>query len=325
MVQYCPIVVHDRPFCVWDHDIAARNAEFLESIDSLHFSYLADTHGPSLECDHRQRAAIELRKAYSHGLETLFAFIGALLQAPGAMYAWILQYRERDLQAVVAAIQNSASLRNRYGLALLSWDAVSRVVIPLSDREGAPEVIAAFAKLWQRFATDYLMESFHREYNGIKHGFRCKAGGFSLSIMSAEPGNDTEHPSKGMSFTGSEFGTTIFVTERLSQAEPQHIRVKTECQNWMPQNYISALHLISTSIQNILTIARIRNGADPSNLEFVYPADLTEFDSPWRLHPQITNFSMNSRLIFDDINPLNKNEILALYESRSSQATGQAS
>jgi hypothetical protein len=114
MVEYYPFVVCDRPFCVWDRQLSRQNLEFIQSIDPMHFAYVADTHAPSLETDHRHRAAIELRKSYSHGLETLFAVIGAVLQAPEAMHAWALQYRESDLRSLVAKIDAGSELTNRH-------------------------------------------------------------------------------------------------------------------------------------------------------------------------------------------------------------------
>jgi hypothetical protein len=83
----------------------------------------------------------------------------------------------------------------------------------------------------------------------------------------------------------------------------------------MPQNYVAALHLISMSLQNVLTTAKAGNGANRSELQLVYPTDESEFDAPWRLHPRISNFSMNSVIDPGEINPLGKTETLALYDA----------
>src|ERR1700749_2873767 len=68
---------------------------FLQGVDHHYWEYQSAVHGQQLEAEdiaHRQRAAAALRIAYGQGLEALFAFIGALVQAPSCPLAWLLAY-----------------------------------------------------------------------------------------------------------------------------------------------------------------------------------------------------------------------------------------
>ncbi len=313
MVQYYPFVVYDRPFCVWDRQLSRQNLDFIQSIDPMHFAYVADTHASSLETEHRHRAAIEIRKSYSHGLETLFALIGAALQAPEAMHAWVLQYREGDLRSLVATIEAGHELKNRHGLKPICWESISGLVNRFTDEERQEFLVKAFAKVWQRFSSDFLKDCFHREYNSIKHGFRCKTGGFFLSIKGAEQPESVVSAAEEL-YGGSIFGTTTFTAERIGAQDPHHIRIKTESQNWFPQNYVAALHLIGMSIRNVLASANEWNDGDRSALPRAYPQDGELFQLPWKHNPQISYFSFNSTVESDEVLALSKNEVLALCD-----------
>ena len=81
--------VADEPYCCWEYDLAERNQRFLATLDATYFHYVADRHFEEVEGENRQRAAVALRAAYHHGLETLFSLLGALTQAPDAVPAWL--------------------------------------------------------------------------------------------------------------------------------------------------------------------------------------------------------------------------------------------
>ena len=81
--------VGSKVYCCWEHDLPRRNDKFLSSIDCEYFRYIAQLHLDQIEGENKQRAAVALRSAYHHGLETFFSLVGALCQAPGAVPAWI--------------------------------------------------------------------------------------------------------------------------------------------------------------------------------------------------------------------------------------------
>ena len=74
-MQNSIFVVNKEPYCIWEIDVGERNREFLSGIDPEYFSYLAEIH---LNADDEKRAAIALRAAFHHALETLFSLIRCL-------------------------------------------------------------------------------------------------------------------------------------------------------------------------------------------------------------------------------------------------------
>src|SRR5437762_3222627 len=103
---YMLFAVDKQPYCVWGWDLRARNQEYLAGVDHDYFEYVAKAHAVQLEGPEAQRAAMALRSAYHHGLETLFTLMCAGLQAPGCIAAWILLSRSADLRSLVSAIHS---------------------------------------------------------------------------------------------------------------------------------------------------------------------------------------------------------------------------
>src|SRR5439155_23899753 len=78
--------IDTKPRCVWAVDAVAQNREFLESVDPKYFDYLATVHTEQQDESENQHAAMSLRTAYGHGIEALFAFLCAAIQAPECVY-----------------------------------------------------------------------------------------------------------------------------------------------------------------------------------------------------------------------------------------------
>jgi len=88
-IHYEPFFIDERPLCIWDYDLPACNRSFLKGIDPKYFDHLVSTNEAELDGNNNQYAATLLRTAYTHALETLFALLGASVQAPNAMAAWM--------------------------------------------------------------------------------------------------------------------------------------------------------------------------------------------------------------------------------------------
>lgn len=93
-----PFMIDTRPLCVWDTEIEAINLRFIRGIDPNYFQYVAESSFAALEGENAKYAALTLRTAYSHALETFFALLCAALQAPDCVVGWILQYRNTELE-----------------------------------------------------------------------------------------------------------------------------------------------------------------------------------------------------------------------------------
>src|SRR5262249_30177507 len=81
--------INEEPHCIWGYDLHDRNEEFLRSLDPRFFEYAAKSYQALSEGEDSMRAAMALRSAYSHGLETMFALLCAVVQAPDCVYGWV--------------------------------------------------------------------------------------------------------------------------------------------------------------------------------------------------------------------------------------------
>jgi hypothetical protein len=172
-----PILIDEHPKLIWDDNHVRTQTDFLNSIDPEYFRYLARVHEPQVEGDDSLNAAVVLRVTYSHALESLFAFIGAALQAPYGPAGWLLAYRIVDLQALIRRISGQQPFHNMLNLQAFGWDEVANVLLPsrVGD-DGLSELRTASARLWKRLAQDMVDEVFVDEYNSLKHGLRARSG-----------------------------------------------------------------------------------------------------------------------------------------------------
>lgn len=181
-VQYGRFAINETPYCAWDVKLEKKNMDFLNSIDPLYFQHIANIHGQMLESDERQYAAIALRSAYGHGLESLFALLCATVQAPDCVIGWLLKYRNEDLFGLVRKIHEGRPVLTKLAVRPISWETLAEKINVFStdDLGKDSRIRTAFADLWERFAIEFLDKKMGFEYNSIKHGLRVSMGGFYL-------------------------------------------------------------------------------------------------------------------------------------------------
>jgi hypothetical protein len=328
MMQYSRFVVEDTPYCVWGWDLREQNKGFLKNLDPRYFDYLARTHLNALEGEDAQFAAVALRTAYHHGLETLFALLAATLQAPDCVVGWLQKYQIRQLRNLVTQIESRGPApRNKLRLERVSWRLLSERVHAGAFPNHRDETVGAFADLWSRFSDEFLNELSDREYNNIKHGFRAGLGGFVLKA-GVEPEYGVSPPAEEMQFVGgSEFGTSFFMPEKIGQAQGKsdpHFRLRLQNLNWRPEAMVQALQLISISLNNILGFLKILNGQDPKQTLFLRPEDPEFFTAPWRWSTGIDEMSINEVIEETDIKRLTTEEILAIYKDSGKTSSDSA-
>jgi hypothetical protein len=97
--------VLERPICVWDPHLRLLNQRFLAGLDPDFFLHHCLRAEPA-ESDQRTalRDAITLRIALGMALESLFALLGATIQAPDCVFGWLSQYRNDELVELVRRI-----------------------------------------------------------------------------------------------------------------------------------------------------------------------------------------------------------------------------
>src|SRR5215217_3441839 len=210
--------VNETPYCFWELDVHGKNLEFIDKIDSKYFEHIADMHAELLEGDQKQYAAATLRIAYSQGLETLFALLCAVVQAPDCVIGWFLKYRNSELFDLVRKISEGQVIYSKLRCHQVNWRTIADLVFSrfsTGNIEADERIRANFARLWSHFASDFLNENFDREYNSIKHGSRAKMGGFYFALGLEDVPGVPAPPERMQAMANSVFGSSFFVPDRL--------------------------------------------------------------------------------------------------------------
>ncbi len=287
-IKYCIFAVEYKPYCVWGWDLHEKNVEFIEGIDWQYFEYFAKTHVAQLDGENAQHAAIALRTVYHLGLETLFTLICAAIQAPDCVVGWVQKCTSGQLRRLIKIIdEGNSQLINKLGLEIITWETVSNAinVFGENDDEKIQQAKKAFARLWRLLGSDFVRDINIKEYNSLKHGFRAKAGGFSLTFGREKELGISPPPQEMETLCHSDFGTSFFSAEQVAGApdikSDPHFRVKSYATNWDPISTANALMLTSLSIRNIVSFLSVKNGKDPKEVMFYYPHDNKIFETPW--------------------------------------------
>lgn len=308
-------VINETPYCFWSLDPIGQDLEFLNKTDPRYFEHVADLHSEALEGDQKQYAAAAVRIAYSQGLETLFAFLCAVAQAPDCVLGWFLRYQNRDLKEVVRKISNKEPIYTKLRCKRVTWSVISEVVfskVQTGDDEKNKAIRDNFACLWRRFASDFLNKHHELEYNSIKHGLRARLGGFYLAL-GAEDTPGVSAPPEQMRVVGSsEFGSSFFFPEKLHDA--RNFTVSHQSLNWNPENFLYGLKLISISIGDVISFLKAFHGLPATDLKFTWLTDDAVYNEPWSRSSGITSMGLTSPIIEQMITPLTKDEILSVYD-----------
>ena len=127
--QFVIFPVNKRAYSVWSFNVRRDNLEFIKGISADFFSYLGTIHGDKTDGDDGAHAAIALRLAYHHGVETLLSLLAGTLQAPEAIVAWMGKCRTSDLREIVEDISNkNQSLLRLLGVKEVSWRGLSQII-----------------------------------------------------------------------------------------------------------------------------------------------------------------------------------------------------
>ena len=108
-MEHVKFAINENPYCIWGYELHERNDEFLRGLHPKFFEYAARSYQSHGDSEDSMHAAMALRSAYSHGLETLFALLGATVQAPDCVYGWVAKYRVSALREVVRKNLTTAS------------------------------------------------------------------------------------------------------------------------------------------------------------------------------------------------------------------------
>lgn len=316
--QGISFVVDEQPRMFWDWELQEKNLKFLRGIDGKYFEYLVHKHVEHLEDEDENKhyAALSIRMAYFQALETLFALLCSLIQAPNCPLGWMLSYW--DLRSLVTKVNSRQRLYSRLAKNPITWRELSEIVhkgIPFDDEKNA-WITQGFGDCWANFAADFVQNDLSREYNSIKHGLRTKLGGFTLAIgMETTPG--VPAPKENMEVWGkSTFGSSFYVSEKIGEHK-LHYRPRFHGQNWDTDKLSSAVFVAAMSITNVASYLRILNGDPPEDCEFRTPDGKEIFDEilsfKGKFKINITGMTFDTTLEPDQIDPWPKEKILGTY------------
>ena len=315
--------VADEAYCCWEYDLADRNLRFLATLDAGYFQYVAERHIEHIDGENRQRAAVALRAAYHHGLETLFSLLGALTQAPDAVPAWLPKCSTPALRKVVESLSIGAPILTQLGHQHVTFTDLAGVVHQYCWPNDDPPGVTGqrFGRLWERFASDFLNDHHIAEYNSIKHGFRVAAGGFTIRM-----GQETEYgvaaPEENMrTIGGSPFGSSYYEARAVTSdgTAKHHFRIRHSALNWRAEAMYHRLQLLGWSINNVVAGLRCLNGESPGTIQFQRPEDPEAFEQAWRWPVGVNYSDFDAVIEPAEIDPLPRSALLEELTRRSPQ------
>ena len=325
MIENSRFAVSDVPYCVWDPELRRTNLEFIKGIDPAYYEYIAAINKGALQGDGSQYAAMAIRIAYCHGLETLFSLLCACIQAPDCIIGWLQKYTLKQLRDLVKNIVNyQTPIFCKFNLQSVTLEELSNLIndFNLQKEDKKQQLKESFTTLWRRFAKDFLDDKLIAEYNNIKHGFRVRPGGFNVLVGPEDVPGVPPPPEKMSYLRGSDFGSSFFKSEgignEIDKGNPTHFRLKRHSLNWDPKCLIHGLNLISLSLNNILAFLKSVNGADTESIKLLYPQDESYFEAPWQLSQDILSSEINPTIREEHIVRFSKDEILEVYQQSRS-------
>ena len=315
--QFCiPFVVNEKAYAFWDNDIQELNLRFINQIDSEYFEYIAQLNlsllnGEGNEKKTRQHAAMNMRIAYSQGLEVLFSFIFAAIQAHDCIIGWFLKYRNQDLLDIAEKFRDGKEIYTKLALPVSNFRDFANIVFAGVERDRYSKKIEQFGYLWNHFFKDFLDEKIDKEYNSLKHGLRVEMGGRQYLMGLPEFKGKPVENQQWRVVSQSEFGTAFFISEQIDKT-PNHI-VHRHSRNWHPENYFHGLMLISTSIKNILVLLNKINGSK-KDVNYYFPNDEYFSELPWAVANTVC-LTRHSTIDTNKIPLLTKEDILSIYQT----------
>jgi hypothetical protein len=310
-LEHYPFATHRTPHCVWDGDLAERSRRFLLSLDPGYFQYQAEVYRDRLLAKPDDvRAALSLRTAYLHGLESVVSLIGAILQAPRAIPGWILRCSTKDLIGLVREIDQGKVHYLEVKLPSCTWLDVSRFVHDVKgDDTERQAIVVGFAETWAGFARDFLSDELRAEYNSIKHGFRVRPGGFSMRVRPETTPGVAESETDWHVLGGSPYGTQFL---RCESADKNNFRLRDFAVNWSPANMIYGLFMIAASFRNLVARGLVLSGGEPGPGSMWSPPDGSWYSSPWKEGVPLRSSSVDFVFKMDEVTPMSRDEILAV-------------
>ena len=274
--------VGEDPFCAW-YANGTDNA-LLRGMDTSYFQYLAKTHEQNLDGENSQKAAVALRTAYYHGLETFFMLVFAALQSPHCIVGWLSKCESKQLRQFVSGVSAGELPPTwKWKLDKNSWGGISSLIHRrlFAGRDDSVSLQESFAKLWEKLASDFTAQHMVLEYNNFKHGFRANVGsGPTLSFSNPSPAGEVSIQNPHL-VLASEYGSWFNVAKELSGKKGSHLNHHFKLEHYHvnldPKMMAARLSMISMSIHNIVAFLRFVNNFPDAEIKYMLPEKMEAF------------------------------------------------
>lgn len=317
------IAIGDRPLCVWDQELKEHNLAFCKTLNPEWFVDVIrrDLSGLQEFAEIPQSAALAVRLTYHHALETFFALLFALFQAPRCLPAWLDLYELNDLRTLIRRVYGSEPILNGWGVARAGWKDLSTIVNQGRWESGNEATLSHFAEAWKLLAVEFLDDKIRAEYNGLKHGFRARPSGGAIKV-GIEPEYGVPPPPEAMQWLGgSRHGSSAFITQPIPPSKKRrralHVHLKTTNVLWVADATVQKTQILALSMQNVLSAARVRNGVPASEVLFHRLSDADAYEAPWKKGTGIPYFDFSLAGPSDAVAEIGKEKLLAVLRHAS--------
>jgi hypothetical protein len=330
-----PFCVIDRPFVVWSNDIERDNKGFLESVDS--FFYIRAVHeligaddDAALERDldedqTRKDVSSLARMLWHHGAETLVMLLGAYVQAPNAVHAYVLKCRTEDAIRIARfLLRGERPAYNRISDAPFTMLNLLRGIHRCAGWADLDDTVSKFERVLREILSGFADERHRWEYNSIKHGLRATHGRFALAVGIEETPGVPAPPENmrivGYSRDASFFNVARSLTNSTKETSKVNFRIEKVTVAWPLEKLLCELQILSLLLNNILSALRVAAGAPPRTVTFDRPAEAdTWWDHYFRLPAgNVPTASMSIDFDARNVKLPGAKDVFASYRRKSS-------
>ncbi|MGD9932627.1 MAG: hypothetical protein AB7T37_02825 [Dehalococcoidia bacterium] len=287
--------IDEKPTAVAFPDPRAASVEYLRSVDTQYFEYVANACRVLLQDDDRSnqhRAAQLLRQNMFQAVEATISLTFAVLQAPDNIPGWLSRYKLHHLRSLSEKVKHGRPFPVRVFLANYQWSGISEAIME-NARFGSLEIerqtIGTFVK-FLAWSADLVASDAWSEYNAMKHGVRVFPGGFVLRMGIERIPGQAAATEALRTIMSSEFGTTYPIAREVDRPQ-KGLVIGRASVGWRPDEVARQLVLASQLIHNLVLFARLYLRDEVgTEVAFVRPTDLRTFTGSSSAEPQIRFF-----------------------------------
>jgi hypothetical protein len=274
-------VVNKSPYALWD-PYPQEQSLFVESLNPDYFEQLANLYESELAKDaDNLTIATVLRSTYLHGLETFISLLFATFQAPRCPLGWLHTYKRSDLVELTKSISAGDPILSNLPISESSWRGLASALfeaaqVDVTD-DSAGAALDLIGKQWRVLGGEFI-EIPADEYNGIKHGFRVRAGGFRLMV--GNPGVTGPTDSELLTLSDSKYGMNYHSLEKVPDMKA-HFTLTRHFANWDPERLTTRLRWIALSLRNFVALLRAANSPVPITATLEWPTSENALGRTW--------------------------------------------